>query len=81
VKIGASLRVILRLCLRNLRGCNVGITDGGFLKYAILIGSGAMEPVSIFIKFGSRFEKLFGRGGIHIQTSRQTAHLLFIFSK
>jgi hypothetical protein len=28
IKIGTGIRAILRLCLRNLRGCNVGITVG-----------------------------------------------------
>jgi hypothetical protein len=27
MKIGTGVQVILRFCLRNLRGCNVGITD------------------------------------------------------
>jgi hypothetical protein len=28
VKIGTSIQAILRFCLRDLRGCNVGTTDG-----------------------------------------------------
>jgi hypothetical protein len=28
MKIGTRIQVILRFCLRNLRGCNVGISDG-----------------------------------------------------
>jgi hypothetical protein len=28
VKIGAGIKAILRFCLRSLRGCDVGITDG-----------------------------------------------------
>jgi hypothetical protein len=28
VKIGTGVQAILRSCLRNLRGCDVGITDG-----------------------------------------------------
>jgi hypothetical protein len=28
VKTGTGIQAILRFCLRNLRGCNVGITDG-----------------------------------------------------
>jgi hypothetical protein len=28
IKNGIGVQVILRLCLRNLRGCNVGITEG-----------------------------------------------------
>jgi hypothetical protein len=27
MKIGTGVRAILRFCLSNLRGCNVGITD------------------------------------------------------
>jgi hypothetical protein len=28
MKIGTCVQATLRLCLRNLRGCNIGITDG-----------------------------------------------------
>jgi hypothetical protein len=28
MKIGIDVEVILRFCLRNMRSCNVGITDG-----------------------------------------------------
>jgi hypothetical protein len=28
VKVGTGVQAILRFCLRNLRGCDVGITDG-----------------------------------------------------
>jgi hypothetical protein len=37
ITIGASIKEILRFCLRNLRGCNVGITDGKSLRNAPLI--------------------------------------------
>jgi hypothetical protein len=32
MKIGTGVQAILRFCLRNLRGCNVGITDGKYLR-------------------------------------------------
>jgi hypothetical protein len=28
MKIGTGVKGILRLCLNNLRGCDIGITDG-----------------------------------------------------
>jgi hypothetical protein len=28
VKIYTGIKAVLRFCLRNLRGCNIGITDG-----------------------------------------------------
>jgi hypothetical protein len=28
VKIGTGVQTILRFCPKNLRGCNIGITDG-----------------------------------------------------
>jgi hypothetical protein len=28
MKIGAGVQTVFRLCLTNLRGCNVGITNG-----------------------------------------------------
>jgi hypothetical protein len=36
MKISTGVRVILSLCLRNLRGCNVGITDGRDLWFTPL---------------------------------------------
>jgi hypothetical protein len=32
MKIGTGVQGILRLCLRNFRGCNIGITDGSDLS-------------------------------------------------
>jgi hypothetical protein len=29
IKIGTGDQVILRLCLSNINGCNIGVTDGG----------------------------------------------------
>jgi hypothetical protein len=29
LKTGTGIQAILRFCLRNVRGCNVGITEGG----------------------------------------------------
>jgi hypothetical protein len=28
MKIGTDIQAILRFCLRNMRGCNIDITDG-----------------------------------------------------
>jgi hypothetical protein len=28
MKIGEGVETILRFCLNNMRGCNIGITDG-----------------------------------------------------
>jgi uncharacterized protein YraI len=36
MQIDAGLQAILRFCLRNLRGCNVGITDEKGLRSAQL---------------------------------------------
>jgi hypothetical protein len=32
--IGSGFEGILRFCLRNLKGCNVGVTDGSDLRIA-----------------------------------------------
>jgi hypothetical protein len=32
MKIGTGVQAILRFCLSNLKGCNVGITGGGIYK-------------------------------------------------
>jgi hypothetical protein len=52
MRIGTAVQAILRFCLCNLRGCNVGITDGRFTKYAVEMGSGAMIHIPIFINIG-----------------------------
>jgi hypothetical protein len=31
MKLGTSFQTILKFCLSNLNGCNVGITDGRYL--------------------------------------------------
>jgi hypothetical protein len=36
IKIDTGLQAILRFCVRNLTGCNVGITDGRDLRSAPL---------------------------------------------
>jgi hypothetical protein len=36
MKIGAGVQAILRFGLRNMRGCNIGITDGRDLRYTSL---------------------------------------------
>jgi hypothetical protein len=38
LKIGIGVQAILRYFLRNLRGCNVGITDCGFINYVLRWG-------------------------------------------
>jgi hypothetical protein len=35
MKIGTGIQAILSFRLRNLRGCNVGNTDGSFMKIGI----------------------------------------------
>jgi uncharacterized protein YraI len=41
MKIGTGVQATLRFCLRNSRGCNVGITDGRcFFNYAFEMSSG-----------------------------------------
>jgi hypothetical protein len=59
MKIGSGIEEILRFCLRNLRGCNVGITDGrDFFNYAFEMGSGAVIYLPSFIKISSGLQKL-----------------------
>jgi hypothetical protein len=60
MKTGTGVQAILRFYLRNLRGCNVGITDGRDLNYAVEMGSGAMIYMPSFIKIGSGIQKLIG---------------------
>jgi hypothetical protein len=67
MKISTGVQAILRFSHRNLRGCNVGITDGRDLLITP-IGSGIRRLI---------------RGGTHIDTQRgrRSHELTFIFSK
>jgi hypothetical protein len=42
IKIGTDVQAISRFCLRNLRSCNVGITDGMVMMYAVEMASCGM---------------------------------------
>jgi hypothetical protein len=54
MKIGPGVHGTLRFCLRNLRGCNVGVMDGeGFMNYTVEMESGAIICIPSFIKIGS----------------------------
>jgi hypothetical protein len=60
-----------------LRGCNVGITDGGFMNFSFEMGSGGMINIPSFIKIGSGIPKLLSGGTYrdadthrHTQTAR-----------
>jgi hypothetical protein len=57
MKIGAGVKELLRRCLRNLRGCHVGIIYGRDLWFT---GSGAVIYMQRFIKFGWGIQKLMG---------------------
>jgi hypothetical protein len=50
MKIDAGIQAILRFFLRNLRGCNIGITDVRDMNYAIVMGSGTLIHIPSFIK-------------------------------
>jgi hypothetical protein len=48
-----SLQAILRGFIRNLKGCNVGISDGESVKFAVEMGSGGMIYILSSMTFGS----------------------------
>jgi hypothetical protein len=50
MKIDTSVQTILSFCLRNLRGCNIGIIEGGFMNYAV-----EMRPNAVI--YSTRFHK------------------------
>jgi hypothetical protein len=54
MKIGEGVKTRLRFCLNNMRGCNIGVTDGKrFVNYVFEISPGAILYVhTSFIKFG-----------------------------
>jgi hypothetical protein len=60
IKIGTSDQAILRFCLRNLRGCSVGITDGRDLLITLLRKLRCRDKRKKFIKIGSGILKLIG---------------------
>jgi hypothetical protein len=61
MNIGLGVQAILRFCLRNFRGHNVGTTDGeGFFNYVVEMGSGAMIYVPSCMKIGSGIQKFIG---------------------
>jgi hypothetical protein len=60
LKFGTGVQAMLRFCLSNLRGCNVGISDGKFIKYAFEMGSGSMIYIPSFIKIDLGIQKLLG---------------------
>jgi hypothetical protein len=69
-----------RLCLSNLRDCNVGIIDERFMKYAVQMGSGAMIYKPSFIKTGSGIQTLLGDiTYIDTMTHRQQGDLTSLF--
>jgi hypothetical protein len=47
MRIITGIQAILKFCLRNLRGWNVGITDGRDMMYGIMMASCGM----ILVKF------------------------------
>jgi hypothetical protein len=61
MKIHAGVQAILGFCLRNLRGCNVGINYGRDLRIKPLRwGSGTVIYLPSSIKIGSGIQNLIG---------------------
>jgi hypothetical protein len=52
-QIGKGIQAILRFCLSNFRGCNVVITDEGFMKCSTEMGSDDTIHNSSFMTTGS----------------------------
>jgi hypothetical protein len=74
MKIAADGRAILRFILSNVRGCNVGITDGKITNLAVLLTPDGMIYKPSFKRTCSRKQKLMDRDTeIHRHTEPQTA--------
>jgi hypothetical protein len=73
-KIGTGFQAILRLCLRSVRNCNIGITDGRGLWITNLRLARCYVYIKSFINISSGIQKL--REGIRIQTQRQQVNLV-----
>lgn len=52
MKFGVGFQAVLRFCHKNLRRCNVGVTDEEFMKFAVVMASGNMICIPSFIKIG-----------------------------
>jgi hypothetical protein len=74
MKIGTDVQEILRFHLRYMKGCNVDITDGIFVNYAIGICSDAMIYLPSFIMTGSGIQNFIER--LHIQTHREKGNII-----
>jgi hypothetical protein len=69
MNIGTGIQAGRRFRLRNLRGCNIGITEGGFMNYAVEMGLDVMICIPHFIKIGLGNQTLIV-GYIYRQTTR-----------
>jgi hypothetical protein len=60
-KIGTGVQAISGFCIRNLIGCNIGITDPDeFMNYAVQVDSYSSIDMPSFIKIGSAIQKILG---------------------
>jgi hypothetical protein len=77
-----EFQAILRIFLRNLRGCNIGVTDWkGFIIYAVEMVSGELIYRPSFIKICSGIQMLI-EAGTHIRhTDTQTQAYTYANSK
>jgi hypothetical protein len=53
MKINTGVQVIFRLCLRNFKGCNISIVDGGIVMYTVEMPSCGMIFLPTFRKSGA----------------------------
>jgi hypothetical protein len=78
LKIGTGVQAILRFFLRNLRGCNVGITDGR--NFFLITPLRCRDIRTKFDKDWFRHSKV-NWGGIHRQQGDLLNLLLFVKNK
>jgi hypothetical protein len=80
MKIGTGVEGILRFCLKNLWGCNIGISDeGGLMDNVVEMRSGAMIYKPSFIKTGSDIQKWKEWENTHTKTKTWASKPTFIF--
>jgi hypothetical protein len=59
MKTGSCVQAILRLCLSNLSGYNIGITNGkDFMKYIVEMASYGMIYIPGFTKNGAGIQAI-----------------------
>jgi hypothetical protein len=56
MKIDTGVQAILRFCLRNMGGCNIGIIDGGIVMFTTEMASAGIINIPRYMKVSTGFK-------------------------